>query len=135
MTRLGDFSNFWATIFLTTVAQIFGNFLGSFEILYYSHRKNCCGYLLGNCSKIWDTLYSNIWSHWCGRAYLSPLIFRDVELPAVGMATVENGVVDELRHAGGVAKETATLLGHVALKNNKPGFKYMCLGKAKGMKI
>jgi hypothetical protein len=30
------------------------------------------------------------------------------------MATVEHRVVDELGHAGRVAKETAALLGHVA---------------------
>ena len=30
------------------------------------------------------------------------------------MATIENGVVDIFSHAGCIAKETATLLGHVA---------------------
>ena len=35
MTRLGDFLSFLGTIFLTTVTQIFGNFLASFEIHHF----------------------------------------------------------------------------------------------------
>ena len=47
-------------------------------------------------------------------AHLGPLVPDDVELPAVGMATVEHRVVDELGHARLVAKETAALFRNIA---------------------
>ena len=35
VTRLGDFSKFWETIFFTKVAQILGDFQGYFEKLHF----------------------------------------------------------------------------------------------------
>ena len=56
------FKMYWEKI-LTTIAQIFGKFLGHFEMLR-SKSKNCCDCFCATYWKIWDTLYSNIWSHW-----------------------------------------------------------------------
>ena len=56
------FKMYWEKI-LTTIAQIFGKFLGHFEMLR-SKSKNCCDCFCATYGKIWDTLYSNIWSHW-----------------------------------------------------------------------
>ena len=62
------------------------------------------------------------------RAHLGPLVPDDVELPAVGMATVEHRVVDELGHARLVAKETAALFRNITEdQKNKPGFRQLQL--------
>ena len=55
-------------------------------------------------------------------AHLGPLVPDDVELPAVGMATVEHRVVDELGHAGLVAKETAALFRNIAKNKEQARF-------------
>ena len=63
--KLPDWAVFkvFLTIFLTSVAQILGNFLGHFQIWHFL-SKNCWGEVLGNFWKNLVPFYSNIWSHW-----------------------------------------------------------------------
>ena len=57
-TRLGDFIKFFATYFLTKVAQIISNFSGYIEKLhsYVTIAKATSWVTFGN---IWGTFYSN----------------------------------------------------------------------------
>ena len=51
-TRLGDFRKFLAANFLIKVAQIFGNFLGFFEVCHYIIKK-LLWFLLGPVKQNW----------------------------------------------------------------------------------
>ena len=64
VTRLGSFESFWATIFITKVAQIFGKLFGHFESIILK-VKNHVVYIFGIFWRNWATFYSTIWSHRC----------------------------------------------------------------------
>ena len=81
-TRLGDFIKFFATYFLTKVAQIISNFSGYIEKLhsYVTIAKATSWVTFGN---IWATFYSTIWSHWsrlgCKNVHLGRSVGRSRE--------------------------------------------------------
>ena len=60
VTRLGNFGKFQAANFLITGAQIFGNFLGYFEVCHFILKRNFA-YFCGQYLKIWV----NFQSHCC----------------------------------------------------------------------
>ena len=49
VTRLGEFWNFFASNFITKLAQMFSDFLGSCESIAF--KSNWLGYFLGNFGK------------------------------------------------------------------------------------
>ena len=63
VTRLGHFRKFLEANFLVKVAQIFGNFLGYFEVCHCI-IKSYFGFFLRKCWKIWVNVYSITKSHW-----------------------------------------------------------------------
>ena len=62
VTRQGDFLKFLPTKFLTKVSQIISNFQGYFEKAH-SYIKTASATSWVTFGNIWDTFYSNIWSH------------------------------------------------------------------------
>ena len=62
VTRLGHFRKFLEANFLVKVAQIFGNFLGYFEVCHCI-IKSYFGFFLRKCWKIWVNVYSITMSH------------------------------------------------------------------------
>ena len=63
VTRLGGFWNFLATNFITKVAQMFGDFLGSCEIHCFLRQTGDATFW-ATFGKSWATFYFSIWSHW-----------------------------------------------------------------------
>ena len=62
VTRLGDFCNFLVTIFITKVAQMFGDFMGSCENHRFLSQTGEATFWV-TFAKTWATFYFNIWSH------------------------------------------------------------------------
>ena len=58
VTRLDDFWKLFVTNFLTQVAQMYVDFLGSFENIHYHVVTFWATF-----GKFWATLYFSIWSH------------------------------------------------------------------------
>ena len=63
---LGNFQKFLAANFLIEVAQIYANFMSSFEVCHFI-IKSYFGYFWGQYWKIWVNCGSSIWSHCSGR--------------------------------------------------------------------
>ena len=57
------FGNFWATNFITKVAQRFGDFLGSCDDNCYLNQTGQATFW-ATFGKTWAIFYFNIWSHW-----------------------------------------------------------------------
>ena len=62
VTRFGYFSLVFVSKFLTQVAVILGDFLGSFKIMTFKVKTAEYASWATN-GQIWATFYSNIWTH------------------------------------------------------------------------